>query len=132
MKTYNLWRHPHLWADVFVDGWVKGWAHVKLLKIDLNLIKIIQFRAFWTFLLKPPQPFTGLFLWLILQGLGPWFPEIPRSATGTHNPNIITKFLMVLLETFNRLWFHILQFCLANHLCMWANFLQNLVLWAQV
>ena len=31
---------------------------MKLLKIDLDLIKIIQF---WTFLLKPPEPFAGLF-----------------------------------------------------------------------
>ena len=30
---------------------------MKLLKIDLDLIKIIQF---WTCLLKPPQPFAGL------------------------------------------------------------------------
>ena len=30
-------------------------------KIDLDLIKIIQFWAFLTFLLKPPQYFTGLF-----------------------------------------------------------------------
>ena len=30
---------------------------MKFLKIDLDLIKIIQF---WTFLLKPPQPFAGL------------------------------------------------------------------------
>ena len=44
-KIYDLWRHPHLWVDV--------WVNVKLLKIDLDLIKIIQF---WTFLLKPPQP----------------------------------------------------------------------------
>ena len=34
---------------------------MKLLKIDLDLIKIIQFWTFWTFLLKPPQPFAGLF-----------------------------------------------------------------------
>ena len=33
---------------------------MKLLKIDLDLIKIIQFWTFWTFLLKPPQPFVGL------------------------------------------------------------------------
>ena len=33
---------------------------MKLLKIDLDLIKIIQFWTFWTFLLKPPQPFAGL------------------------------------------------------------------------
>ena len=33
---------------------------MKLLKIDLDLIKIIQFWTFWTFYLKPPQPFAGL------------------------------------------------------------------------
>ena len=33
---------------------------MKLLKIDLDLIKIIQLWTFWTFLLKPPQPFAGL------------------------------------------------------------------------
>ena len=33
---------------------------MKLLKIDLDLIKIIQFWTFWTFLLKPSQPFAGL------------------------------------------------------------------------
>ena len=24
LKIYDLWRHPHLW----VDGWVNGLAHV--------------------------------------------------------------------------------------------------------
>ena len=33
---------------------------MKLLNIDLDLIKIIQFWTFWTFLLKPPQTFAGL------------------------------------------------------------------------
>ena len=33
---------------------------MKFLKIDLGLIKIIQFWTFWTFLLKSPQPFAGL------------------------------------------------------------------------
>ena len=28
LKIYDLWRHPYLW----VDGWVNGWAHVKSLK----------------------------------------------------------------------------------------------------
>ena len=28
LKISDLWRHPHLWAP----GWVNGWAHVKLLK----------------------------------------------------------------------------------------------------
>ena len=27
LKIYDLWRHPHLW----VDGWVNGRAHVKSL-----------------------------------------------------------------------------------------------------
>ena len=39
-------------------------------KIDLDLIKIIQFWAFWTFLLKPPQPFTGLFYDLFYMAWG--------------------------------------------------------------
>ena len=39
-------------------------------KIDLDLIKIIQFWAFWTFLLKPPQPFTGIFYDLFYRVLG--------------------------------------------------------------
>ena len=30
--------------------------------INLDLIEIIQLWTFWTFLLKPPQPFIGLFL----------------------------------------------------------------------
>ena len=28
LKIYDLWRHPNLW----VDGWVNGWPHVKSLK----------------------------------------------------------------------------------------------------
>ena len=37
-------------------------TYVKLLKIDLDLIKIIQFLTFWTFLLKSPQSFAVVFL----------------------------------------------------------------------
>ena len=40
---------------------------MKFLKIDLDLIKIIQF---WTFLLKPPQPFAGLIYDLFYRGWG--------------------------------------------------------------
>ena len=43
---------------------------MKLLKIDLDLIKIIQFWIFWTFLLKPPQPFAGLFYDLFYRAWG--------------------------------------------------------------
>ena len=24
LKIYDLWRHPHLWVGVLVDGWVNG------------------------------------------------------------------------------------------------------------
>ena len=66
LKIYDLWRHPYLW----VDWWVNGWAHVKSLnQINLDLIEIIQLWTFWTYLyldilLKPPQPLMGLFLYL--------------------------------------------------------------------
>ena len=43
---------------------------MKLLQLDLDLIKIIQFWTFWTFIFKPPQPFTRLFLWLIYRAWG--------------------------------------------------------------
>ena len=59
LKIYNLSRHPYLW----VDGWVNGWAHVKPLKSnkswpnwDNSIMDILDI------LLKPPQPFIGLFL----------------------------------------------------------------------
>ena len=29
LKIYDLWRHPALWVDV----WVDGWADIKSLKI---------------------------------------------------------------------------------------------------
>ena len=43
---------------------------MKLLKIDLDLIKIIQFWTFWTFLLKPSQPFAGLIYDLVYRVWG--------------------------------------------------------------
>ena len=43
---------------------------VTLLKIDLDLIKIIQFWTFWIFLPKPPQPFAGLIYDLFYGVLG--------------------------------------------------------------
>ena len=62
LKIYNLWRHPYLW----VDGWVYGWAHVKPLKSnkywpnrDNSIMDI--FDILLDILLKPPQPFIGLF-----------------------------------------------------------------------
>ena len=63
-------RHPYLW----VDGWVNGWAHVKPLKSnkswpnrDNSIMDILDILL--DILLKPPQPFIGLFL-TFLSGLG--------------------------------------------------------------
>ena len=63
LKIYDLLRNPHLW----VDGYVNGWAHVKSLKSnkswpdrDNSIMDI--FGHFLDILLKPPQPFIGLFL----------------------------------------------------------------------
>ena len=68
LKIYNLSRHPYLW----VDGWVNGWAHVKPLKSnkswpnrDNSIMDI--FDILLDILLKPPQPFIGLFLNFLLQ-----------------------------------------------------------------
>ena len=36
LKIYDLWRHPYL----RVDGWVNGWAHVQSLN---DIIEMIQF-----------------------------------------------------------------------------------------
>ena len=62
LKIYNLSRHPYLW----VDGWVNGWPYVKPLKSnkswpnwDNSIMDILL-----DILLKPPQPFIGLFLTL--------------------------------------------------------------------
>ena len=63
LKIYDLWRHPYLW----VDGWVNGWAHVKSLKSnkswpnwDNSIMDILEILL--DILLKPPQPLMGLFL----------------------------------------------------------------------
>ena len=63
LKIYNLLRDPYLW----VDGWVNGWAHVKPLKSnkswpdrDNSIMDILDILL--DILLKPPQPFIGLFL----------------------------------------------------------------------
>ena len=62
LKIYNLSRHPHLW----VDGCINGWAHVKPLKSNKSwpnqhnsIMDILDILL--DILLKPPQPFIGLF-----------------------------------------------------------------------
>ena len=51
LKIYDLWRHPHLW----VDGWVNEWAHVKSLKSnkfcpnwDNSIMDILDFFLHFT------------------------------------------------------------------------------------
>ena len=73
LKIYNLSRHPYLW----VDGWVNGWAHVKPLKSnkswpnrDNSIMDILDILL--DILLKPPQPFIGLFLHLKLERVVKW------------------------------------------------------------
>ena len=60
LKIYDLWRHPHIWVDV----WVNGWAHVKSLKLnkswpnwDNSIVDI--FDIFWTFYLNHLSPLWG-------------------------------------------------------------------------
>ena len=67
LKIYNLLRDPYLW----VDGWVNGWAHVKPLKSnkswpdrDNSIMDILDILL--DILLKPPQPFIGLFFFTLL------------------------------------------------------------------
>ena len=44
-----------------MSAWVGQWVgSCEITKNNFDLIKIIQFWTFWTFLLKPPQPFAGL------------------------------------------------------------------------
>ena len=66
LKIYDLWRHRHPWVD--------GWAHVKSLKYneswpnwDNSIMDILD--IYLDILLKPPQPFMGLFLDSLLSDL---------------------------------------------------------------
>ena len=54
-----------------MDGWVNGWAHVKPLKsnksgpnLDNSIMDILDILL--DILLKPPQPFIGLFFFLMI------------------------------------------------------------------
>ena len=76
LKIYNLWRHPYL----CVDGWVNGCAHVKPLKSnkswpnrDNSIMDILDILL--DILLKAPQPFIGLFL-----------PPMPLSYASSYTP----------------------------------------------
>ena len=62
LRIYDLWGHPYLWVDM----WVNGWAHVKWLKSnkswpnqDNSIMNILDILL--DILLKPPQPLMGLF-----------------------------------------------------------------------
>ena len=34
LKIYDLWRRPHPWVVVWVDGWIDGCGQIKSLKIE--------------------------------------------------------------------------------------------------
>ena len=89
LNIYNLWRHPYLW----VDGWVNGWAHVKPLKSnkswpnrDNSIMDI--FDILLDILLKPPQPFKGLFFLV-------WVPNLIRLLS------VLTKLLCFKMQVMN-------------------------------
>ena len=89
LKIYNLLRHPYLW----VDGCINGWAHVKPLKSnkswpnwDNSIMDILDILL--DILLKPPQPFIGLFFLISL----------------THSPNDIGIYYMQLVFQVTSFW----------------------------
>ena len=89
LKIYNLSRHPYLW----VDGWVNGWAHVKALKSnkswpnwDNSIMDILDILL--DILLKPPQPFVGLFFKPCFDTQPMAFPsEVSYSPAAPHRPS---------------------------------------------
>ena len=91
LKIYDLWRHPHLW----VDGWVNGWAHVKSLKSnkpwpnwDNSIMDILD--IFWTFYLKHfsyffVQPTSALHHSLLCGGMvNQWLFSVIRNSSLYH------------------------------------------------
>ena len=89
LKIYNLSRHPYLW----VDGWVNGWAHVKPLKSnkswpnrDNSIMDILDILL--DILLKPPQPFIGLFF--IFQT---WIQVLKWSVADAHPDSQVLSIL---------------------------------------
>ena len=144
LKIYNLLRDPYLW----VDGWVNGWAHVKPLKSNKswpdrdNLIMDIL-DILLDILLKPPQPFIGLFfvhlrrtiLWIATQLLWTLLLGLPVNEPGCVDVTPIiwcTNNILISHCVYNMghallyLW-HIIQSCcnipsyamLLRYLCVW-------------
>ena len=60
---------PMAGCMVWCVGWWVGSNQITKIQINLDLIEIIQFWTFWTFLLKPLQPFTGLFIYSFYHGV---------------------------------------------------------------
>ena len=97
LKIYNLSRHPYLW----VDGWVNGWAHVKPLKSnkswpnwDNSIMDILDILL--DILLKPPQPFIGLFF-LISDLIFRWQQETNQKS---HCLNLLAVYYCVSIFQF--------------------------------
>ena len=69
LKIYDLWRHLHLWMGVWVVGsmggsvsqWV-GSGHITKYRINLDLIKIIQFCLKIYDLLRHPHLWVGVWV----------------------------------------------------------------------
>ena len=96
LKIYNLSRHPYLW----VDGWVNGWAHVKPLKSnkswpnrDNSIIDILDILL--DILLKPPQPFIGLFFMVVTAS-----PNISRNTFTHFNSTFRLQFTLFFLHKY--------------------------------
>ena len=100
LKIYNLSRHPYLW----VDGWVNGWAHVKPLKSnkswpnrDNSIMDILDILL--DILLKPPQPFIGLFFnfFIMTNADIPFLSTLRKPETQTLGGLVIWNFSVWLI-----------------------------------
>ena len=69
LKIYHLYRHPHPWVGAWVVGWMGGsvgqWVgsgHITKYRINLDLIKIIQFSVKIYDLLRYPHLWVGVWV----------------------------------------------------------------------
>ena len=66
LKIYDLWRHPHPWVGVWVDGWLSrsmgGSGHITEYQINLDLIEIIQFCLKIYDLWRHPHLWVGVWI----------------------------------------------------------------------
>ena len=109
LKIYNLSRHPYLW----VDGWVNGLPHVKPLKSnkswpnwDNSIMDILDILL--DILLKPPQPFIGLFFHISSHQIA--FPKALISCKSLLLLNVFKKTTQIywirkkIVQVYNKVW----------------------------